>query len=89
MEKVLIFIGIGFILLQIYIEIHMKTDDKYVTKKSTDIIIKELKEKRKIEGKLGFMDSHNLKTRVFIHNRVILKLGAILFCIGIILKIII
>lgn len=88
MDKVLIVVGVGFVLLQIYIEVHMKTDDKYVTKKSTDIIIKELEEKRKMEGKLGFLDAHNLRTRIFVQNRIILKLGVILFCIGIILKII-
>ncbi len=84
---ILVILGVSLILLQIYIEIHMRTDDKYVTKKSTETIIQELEEKRKSEGKLNLWDSHNLSTRVFIQNRMLGKIGVILIGIGIILEI--
>lgn len=41
-----IVIGICLILLQIFFEIHLRTDDKYIAKKSSENIQKELEEKK-------------------------------------------
>ena len=84
----LIIIGIGLVLLQIYIEVHMRTDDKYLSKKSTDTIVKELEEKKIREEKLTLWDAQNLYGRVFIGKRVILKVGLVLIVLGIALALI-
>ncbi|MDD3325439.1 MAG: hypothetical protein PHN38_10005 [Sulfurospirillaceae bacterium] len=84
----LIIIGVGLVLLQIYIEVHMRTDDKYLSKKSTDTIVKELEEKKIREGKLTFLDTQNLYGRVFISKRAMLKAGLVLAVLGIALALI-
>lgn len=83
-----IVIGVGLILLQIYVEVHMRTDDKYTSKKSTDIIIKELEEKKLKEGKLTFWDAQNLYISVFVCKRIMLKIGLALTILGVILALI-
>lgn len=85
---ILIVIGVMLGLLQVYIEIHTYTDDKYISKKSTDVIINELIEKKKMNGKLNWWDSMNLSTRVFVKKRLLLKIAFVSIIIGIILKII-
>ncbi len=84
----LIVIGIGLVLLQIYLEVHMRTDDKYLSKKSTDTIVKELEEKKIREEKLTLWDAQNLYGRVFIGKRIMLKAGLVLIVLGIALALI-
>lgn len=83
---ILVVIGVMLGLLQAYIEIDTYMDDKYISKKSTDVIINELIEKKKMNGKLKWWDSMNLSTRVFVKKRFILKFAFVLIIIGIILK---
>lgn len=88
-DVIFITIGLGvcFILLQVYWEIDMRTDDKYIAKKSSEKIEEEFEEKRK-NGNLNWFYTISLSVRKFIRKRLLLKIGAILICIGIILKII-
>lgn len=80
-------LGVCLILLQVYWEIHMRTDDKYIAKKFSEEIEEEFEEKRK-EGNLNLFNVISLSIRKFIRKRLLLKIGTILICMGIILKII-
>ena len=84
---ILIALGVCLILLQLYWEINMRTDDKYIAKKSSVKIEEEFEVKRR-EGILNWFYIISLGVRKFIRKRLLLKIGAILICIGIILKII-
>ncbi|OHD92929.1 MAG: hypothetical protein A2W83_00960 [Sulfuricurvum sp. RIFCSPLOWO2_12_43_5] len=88
MEKVLIFIGVALVLLQLYIEIQVKSDAKYLSKKSPEQLIQELEDKKEMEENLTLWDSFDLNTRLFIKKRILGKIGAILLGIGIVLEII-
>lgn len=80
-------LGVCLILLQVYWEMDMRTDDKYIARKSSEKIEEEFEEKRK-KGNLNWFYNISLSVRKFIRKRLLLKIGAILICIGIILKII-
>ena len=66
----------------------MRTDDRYLSKKSTDTIVKELEEKKIREGKLTLWDTQNLYGRVFVSKRIMLKAGSVLTVLGITLALI-
>ena len=78
-----IVIGVCLILLQIFFEIHLRTDDKYIAKKSSENIQKELEEKKE-KGELNLFYSIDLNSRKFIIRRFLFKIGVLLICIGII-----
>ena len=82
-----IVLGVCLLVLQFYSEIQIWSDDKYLFKSTTRDVIQKLEKKRE-EKKLTLGDSVNLSLRVFIFKRTLLKIGAILICIGIILKVI-
>lgn len=79
-------VGICLILLQIFFEIHMRTDDKYILKKTSEDIEEELEGKK---TKFNLFYSIDLIFRKFIIRRFLLKIGVILICIGIIIIVII
>lgn len=88
MGGTLVIVGVALVLLQLYIEIQVKSDAKYLSKKSAELLIQELEDKKEREGKLTFRDSLDLNTRLFIQKRTLGKIGAILIGIGIVLEII-
>ena len=82
---ILIVLGIILIVIQVYWEIHMRTDDKYISKKSSEEIEEEFDKKRE-EGNLNWFYTFCLSVRKFVCKRILLKVGAILLGIGLILN---
>lgn len=73
----IIVVGIYLILLQNFFEIHMRTDDKYILKKTSEDIEEELEGKRK-KTKFNLFYSIDLIFRKFIIRRFLLKIN--LYC---------
>ena len=63
----IIVVGIYLILLQNFFEIHMRTDDKYILKKTSEDIEEELEGKRK-KTKFIFCDHFYFMYVSFIHQ---------------------
>lgn len=75
-----------FIVLQIYWEIHMRTDDKYIAKKTSEKVLSEIIEAEKKTKKSHYLIVVRL-TRVLIMKRVYLKIGVLLIILAFILQI--
>jgi len=80
-------LGIFLVFLHIYVKIDSGFDDRFWAKKSPEEILQERIKMNK-EGKLNKFYQFDLYLRIFLSKNLLLKIGAILICIGITLNII-
>lgn len=85
--SILIILGGSLLFWQFGMEYQMSGDDKYICKQSKEEIIRKYEEKKN-NGEITLSEKMYLNIRIFLRSRILYKIGAILICIGIILKII-
>lgn len=79
-------LGLFLMFLHLYVKVDVGFDDKYWGKKSSEEVLQE-RIKQNEEGKLNWFYKFDLIIRKLINEKFLLKTGAILLCVGIILNI--